>query len=526
MAKELKTPHYFIDSSGELMLSTNDDVLRYEEMEDRKTELEAVFHEFADDFECSFDENMPDAFDVRFSFEEKSYHYVLGVDAVTPPGENRSNHEYRVQPRGKQIRHVFDQAKKGIENFWLCFYKRDGVFILCAWRSKWTKSNESNALYKVDADTIAEAVRDGFSRELRNRGKDAVCAFKPEFLPFFLKNKDFLLSTGFDQTQGEAVATKSLGGLPRNMIYFGAPGTGKSFQLSELADLHFPKKAQRRVTFHPEYTYAQFVGCFKPYSKPSSEGKDSVIEYTYVPGPFLSTYIDAVSHPDNDYLLIIEEINRANPAAVFGDVFQLLDRLDTGESEYPVTTSLDLKDCLTRELCAEESEELVIPQNMYIWASMNSADQGVFPIDTAFRRRWEYKYMDVNDPKTVAAIKDVTVPIGSTGKRVYWDQLRRAINTALLNCGINEDKLLGPFFVKKDSLTDESFSGAFKSKVLFYLCEDVMKMRKGKLFANGASKTYSEICAAFDSDGLGVFNAEVFKSPSVIDQNSESLIEE
>lgn len=521
MTKELKTPHYFINSSGDLFLSATDDVFRYEDMKSREVELKAIFQKFADNFECRFDESMPDAFDVKFNFNGKFHHYVLGVDAVTPPGENRSDHEYRVQPRGKQIRYIFDQANEGIDNFWLCFYKREDVFILCAWKSKWTKSNESNGLYKVDADTIAEAARNGFARELRNRGRDAVCAFKPELLPFFLNNKDFLLDTGVAQTSNNISSTKRLSGLPYNMIFFGAPGTGKSFKLAELADSHFSKAEQRRVTFHPEYTYAQFVGCFKPYSK-----QQSTIEYMYVPGPFLSTYIDAVRHPDNDYLLIIEEINRANPAAVFGDIFQLLDRLDSGESEYPIAASLELSDCLSRELCAEESDELVIPNNMYIWATMNSADQGVFPIDTAFRRRWEYKHIDVNDPRGVEAIEDITVPVGLTGKRVYWDQFRRAINTALLNCGINEDKLLGPFFVKKNSLTDEAFNTAFKNKVLFYLCEDVMKMRKGKLFVNGAGKTFSEICTDYDSNGFEIFDKEVFKSPTFAEQNNESLMED
>ncbi len=129
---------------------------------------------------------------------------------------------------------------------------------------------------------------------------------------------------------------------PCNWIFFGAPGTGKSYQLNKLARDSFTRENVTRVTFYPDYTYSQFVGCFKPFTrykgdatKPASE-LEAYISYEFVPGPFLETYINAVQNPNENYLLIVEEINRANPAAVFGDVFQLLDRNDKGRSEYEV----------------------------------------------------------------------------------------------------------------------------------------------------------------------------------------------
>lgn len=237
--------------------------------------------------------------------------------------------------------------------------------------------------------------------------------------------------------------------------------------------------------------------------------------------------------------MIIEEINRANPAAVFGDLFQLLDRRDDGRSEYSVTAPIEMRDFLKKEVgqfvkdemdkeagklifkeerIKEVSESLSLPSNMYIWASMNSADQGVFPIDTAFRRRWEYRYVNVNDHDAVSLIDSIVVPIGNTGSKVHWNQLRIAINDALLACNINEDKLLGPFFIKPSLLSEDRFSEAFKSKVLSYLCEDVMKMRRSKLFSGDVRDiTYSRLCERYEQFGLDIFNTQVFTEPTYED---------
>jgi len=160
----------------------------------------------------------------------------------------------------------------------------------------------------------------------------------------------------------------------------------------------------------------------RPYLNLNPQNKYKGISYEFVPGPFMRIYVQAINHPEEDYLLLIEEINRANVAAVFGDVFQLLDRKN-GVSEYPIATSEDIKtyllenlDCLRGknidDLTEEEREkyfEMRIPANMYIWATMNSADQGVFPMDTAFKRRWEFEYLSVNDDEQVAAIKDYVI---------------------------------------------------------------------------------------------------------------------
>lgn len=343
-------------------------------------------------------------------------------------------------------------------------------------------------------------------------------------------------------------------GKERNRIIFGAPGTGKSHKLED--DSKQFGENMERVTFHPNYSYAQFVGTYKPI-----QGENPTdIKYEYVPGPFMRTYVNALNNPEKKFLLLIEEINRANVAAVFGDVFQLLDRKN-GVSEYPIATSEDIKkhllkklDCLKNqdinELSDEEKKmyiEMKIPENMYIWATMNSADQGVFPMDTAFKRRWEFEYISVNEPEQVAKIEKYVIPMCANTEQGYyvnWNDLRTRINSILIdNCKVNEDKLLGPFFISKNMLddikadkdekdrilaTDEetrsdednnilvevhkkeiSYMKAFESKVIMYLFEDVMKMRAEKIFIDYAQKKgkmiFSEICKAFEEDGEHIF---------------------
>ena len=272
----------------------------------------------------------------------------------------------------------------------------------------------------------------------------------------------------------------------------------------------YEEKTIERVTFHPNYSYAQFVGTYKPVQDINN---DENIRYEYVPGPFMRIYVSAKNNPTQNFLLLIEEINRANVAAVFGDVFQLLDRNKEGNSEYPITISEDMKKYLNRNGIAED--ELSIPSNMYIWATMNSADQGVFPMDTAFKRRWEFEYIGIddneeklknskNEPFYIPICKDRKV-----SQKIKWNDLRKAINNKLISLGINEDKLLGPFFLSKSVLESAmekgiNFVKLFESKVLMYLFEDAAKMKAKSLF-NVDKYIYSEVCKKFEKDGLDVF---------------------
>ena len=261
----------------------------------------------------------------------------------------------------------------------------------------------------------------------------------------------------------------------RNLIYFGAPGTGKSHELNKKVVEDFGDRYER-VTFYPTYSYAQFVGCYKPVMKPADGGKEE-IAYEFVPGPFLRVLVDALKEPTHNHCLVIEEINRANAAAVFGDVFQLLDRDEKGQSEYDIAATEDMRRHLDKALSDTGKEtlkklagegNLKIPANMYIWATMNSADQGVFPMDTAFKRRWAFKYIGI-DAGISGDCKKWTIE----GSGFLWN----AVRTFLI--------------VKPENGSAVSLD-QFRSKVLMYLWEDAARMCRRKLFGDSI-KMYSDL---------------------------------
>lgn len=287
--------------------------------------------------------------------------------------------------------------------------------------------------------------------------------------------------------------------LPRNVLYFGAPGTGKSYKMNKEGEKRFEGRVER-VTFYADYLHSQFVGSYKPVS----DGEN--IRYEFQPGPFVRVLVNALKHPDQEYGLIIEELNRAEAASVFGDLFQLLDRDGNGVSQYPVSVNEDLKRYLKNALkdngfkilaelvCGTNGSEgfdcgaIVIPSNMYIWATMNSADQGVFPLDTAFKRRWTFKYFGINDNESGLDAKDENTK--------NWKAMRKAINGKLIEKGVNEDKCMGPFFLNEQE-REASFDEAFKNKVIMYLYEDAARYLRDAFFENG--KTLGDLFRTWDN---------------------------
>lgn len=308
----------------------------------------------------------------------------------------------------------------------------------------------------------------------------------------------------------------------RNRIVFGAPGTGKSFRLKkDCEDLKEKTSGTyERVTFHPDYSYSQFVGTYKPVM-----GEDgNSIRYDFVPGPFMRVYVEAIKSgrtgSPKAHLLLIEEINRAKVAAVFGDVFQLLDRDSDGVSEYEIQASEDIRRYLAKELggLPDNYNKIKLPNNMFIWATMNSADQGVFPMDTAFKRRWNFEYLGINESeKEIIGAGKIVLP--GEPAAVEWNAVRRAINDRMaLEYRINEDKLMGPFFLAKKVIASdengmiidtEKFMDAFKSKVIMYLYEDAVKQRKHDFFNGCDSSKYSSVCEAFEEKGMAIFGTSV-----------------
>lgn len=312
-----------------------------------------------------------------------------------------------------------------------------------------------------------------------------------DFLQQALKQKEAM--PDFKKKEGQNGLPK----LPRNRIFAGAPGTGKSWKLNQEAEDHFGENIVR-VTFHPEYSYYDFVGSYRPKM---SEEKDGRIVYGFVPGPFVKILKNALQNPTRPYCLIIEEINRARVAAVFGDIFQLLDRYSKDNpqkghvahvSEYPIEPSEELAEHLAGSLT---DNKLRIPANLYIWATMNSADQGVFPMDTAFKRRWSFEYQPLNESKDV---KD------------KWDNIRRGINKVLLEKHVNEDKLMGYYFLKEEERKDdEALQEALRGKVLMYLFDDAAKPFRKDIFKG--TLLYSELRdnLKLEADDLGIFKDTV-----------------
>lgn len=378
-----------------------------------------------------------------------------------------------------------------------------------------------NPMLKSDGNkiTYADGVDSNTLRSYSNRAKTGIS----------LSNvKTYITSQSHDTCQNNTVDK------PHNWIYFGAPGTGKSYELQRTAEKLFSEDHIRRVTFYPDYTYSQFVGCFKPCMRRSTprDGEESpsekpFVSYEFIPGPFLDTYVEAIKHPEQNYLLIIEELNRANPASVFGDVFQLLDRNESDRSEYEVAVPREVKSFLEtsflerpdsdyasepRDLLSEQTRlaaeinRLSLPSNMYIWATMNSADQGVFTMDTAFKRRWDFRYVGINEGEKIIENAMVEIATEDATAIVSWNSLRHSINKLLLNCaGVNEDKLLGPFFIPPQSLKDkERFNKTFKDKVLLYLFEDAGRMKRKRIFSR-ENTTYSQLCFDFDNCGTSIF---------------------
>lgn len=367
-------------------------------------------------------------------------------------------------------------------------------------------------------ERVVSAIKEdvGFEDFNRNRGNGSLSAGLDLYKRFLLERAE--------QVQAVCYSTGYSSEFPRNRILFGAPGTGKSFTLNREKDQLLTNGGEyERVTFHPDYSYANFVGTYKPVPCKDDQGHDA-ITYAYVPGPFMRTYVKALQNSRTDatkpFLLVIEEINRANVAAVFGDVFQLLDRGDDEVSEYPIQASEDIKKYLARELGGKPDDyaEIRIPDNMFIWATMNSADQGVFPMDTAFKRRWDFTYLGIDDSEAGIVGKKVVLGQGEYRRVVEWNVLRKAINGELLTYKVNEDKLMGPYFISKknlpegDTIDPVAFARIFKNKVLMYLFDDAAKQKRPSLFAGCKDENknlYSQICREFDTKGVFIFCTKI-----------------
>ena len=632
-------PEYlFADRGGKIVSYEYDEVLPFS-ADQVLSSLESVFNMFPFPVHVEQIEDY-DVFHVSFLEKNNDIGEIfICAKGTTPGGRNNLKDEQRIQPKAKYLNYVFERGNEGKKAIFLGVYNRDGEIILCTWKVKESEaaSHETPISKQIKITSIAKAMQEGFVQQDKGKGEYA-CAFRPEFLYFYLRNSDWLHSGHTSEISKYAIPENFDGPVgiineeysekvnfytgimnkhSRNRIIFGAPGTGKSFTLNkDKNELLANGGEYERVTFHPDYSYANFVGAYKPVmvtgdSKPRNnaekevlsilsdesknaqekydllydilkdenltripillglctdeqfktrkqDGSDAVgdntvernhgkairpyvsllsdkqekgeIAYEYVPGPFMRVLVKALRSAMSDepkpYLLIIEEINRANTAAVFGDVFQLLDRKDN-ISEYPIQTSEDMRKYLAKELHVFEDEcaEIRIPDNMFIWATMNSADQGVYPMDTAFKRRWDFEYIDIN----YGAEKIPERSFVCNDKTVKWDDIRKAINYALEHkYELNEDKLLGPFFISMNVLEnadDKLFWDTFDNKVLMYLCDDALRHRNGEhLFKDMKAEklSYAKVHRLFKEKGLDIFTEKIIEAAKIQDIKTNS----
>ena len=304
-------------------------------------------------------------------------------------------------------------------------------------------------------------------------------------------------------------------------IYYGAPGTGKSYKLKEESENYFYDENIKRITFHPSYSYSNFVGSYKPKK---DEDEDKTV-FDFVPGPLINILIEAYKNKDENYLLIIEEINRANVSEVFGDFFQLIERGEKGESQYKISASGDLETYLIdKNYLNDKNKNVCFPSNLYIWATMNSSDQGTFPLDTAFKRRWDFEYIGIDDNEEKVEEAYFKLPGDDKKVKWNWNSFRKSINEILLeiNSTINEDKLLGPFFIGGNLNSNDLKENAeiIKNKVVPYLYEDVLKYLGREAMKEifdlnqenkkDSNKTLSEIIQKFDKEKFeNIFSVKI-----------------
>lgn len=286
----------------------------------------------------------------------------------------------------------------------------------------------------------------------------------------------------------------------KNVIIYGAPGTGKSFSLRGL-----PNKI--RTVFHSEYQNSDFVGSYRP----CMDGTNIV--YKFVPGPFIEAYVEAKKDPNQMFNLIIEEINRGNCASIFGDIFQLLDREENGVSTYSIRPESSLRNYLTEELGVNVGE-LRIPSNLNLYATMNSADQGVEPVDSAFKRRWEFEYksidFDTNDEDKRYLNERV---INCNGLLISYKVLATSINDLLMSLEeMEEDKLIGQFFLNKAELSSlEAARDSITGKLFLYLWDDVLRHSdRALIFDLDTCKTYADVVRGF-RQGDNVFSNNLYE---------------
>lgn len=349
---------------------------------------------------------------------------------------------------------------------------------------------------------------------------------------------------------------------PLQRIYYGAPGTGKSNEIKLMTgNGTFSKNYTFRTTFHPDSDYSSFVGAYKPI------WNGEKIIYVFRPQSFLRAYIEAWRHPEHNVALVIEEINRGNCAQIFGDIFQLLDRERIGLSKYPIEADIDMQNYLKGEFANIDSiynedqikaidkyyanhydtafEDikngiiLTLPKNLSLLATMNTSDQSLFPMDSAFKRRWEWQYMPIVEGVIEKGVKlNWKIKLDNKYKYIDWWQFLKRINAIISDLTTSEDKQLGYFFCQPNDFANSNHEADekedlitakyFVDKVIFYLWNDVFKDYAFDAKCCKSSDDKEVLFAEFYNEDGKTINVKTLKYffETLVKEGESSLVEE
>ena len=460
-------------------------------------------------------------FKVKCHLQNEQYNLNIFISSIRD--EDRANDEFKMQIGTSYI----PTKEEGWLNIVLGVYIKEETDLV----SEMLFATYYPSRYNFETNPSLRGVRTVFLQRAKIHGfvkTENCCIFRAEFFMYYVKNMSYFNDEVpyLDNSTEEPNSTSKL--LGKQIIYYGAPGTGKSYNIDkELKDKNVPETQVKRVIFYPDYTYSDFIGGLSPIT--NAAGKP---EYRFIAGPFSEILKDAFDNTDMPYYVVIEEINRGNPAAIFGDVFQLLDRDSAGKSKYTITNS-DVASYLRGEDESKFANDRIwLPSNLNIVCTMNTADQNVFVLDTAFKRRFAMEYVPIDfnklNAEEVKAYNDETEVFEGqkTIKEVFqntdlggyvtahegsikrnWPTFAQLVNEKinLINRSgdsISEDKKLGPFFVTLDEIQDRQ---KFADKVLYYLKQDVFKYTDTVLVPS-----YQKLYSDFVNGGADLF--ELFAS--------------
>ena len=436
---------------------------------------------------------------------KKQFHLFHGNVRKEDPERNREEKKIQLGTENDP-REYYDNAL--ILGFYVYDRKESlSDIVVVAWPVEMEKNYPANPSLRVNMRTeIIPAKNIGYYID-KTTGKNLV-VFRPEFIYFYIENYKKI------QYENTSIANRK-DGLKKgiNKIYYGAPGTGKSFAIDQ--DLFgIPDNNKFRITFHPEYTYSDFVGQLIPKVKKDENGNDE-ITYEFNKGPFTLAMERAYNNSSEMIYLIIEEMSRGNCAAIFGDVFQLLDRESNGESTYFINNEIIAKD-----IDVIRDNHIKIPSNLTILGTVNTSDQNVYVMDTAFKRRFEWKYIPItpvpedDESKKYKNNADIELKNSDEVKKYKWVDFYMALNKFISSneyLGLGEDKQIGQFFIKFD-FEEEKDREKIENKLLHYLWFDIQESSfksDKKLFAEKISD-FGDLFIKYTTNAQ-IFSDEFFK---------------